>query len=78
MLLLHVQSGVAGFEKGFVKFFLSVPQAVGLNSSFHAAQASKGNFLENMLQHFFHNLPPPTVQCLFLVGTTECLILNVC
>ena len=39
-----LQSGAAGWGKGFVKCFLRVSHAAGLNCSCHAAHASKGNF----------------------------------
>ena len=55
------QSGAAGWVKGFVICLLTVPQAAGLNCSCRAAQASKGNFTENMLQNLILNLPPKIV-----------------
>ena len=51
-------------EKGFVIGFLRVQQAVGLNSSCHAAQAKEEELLENTLQNLLHNLPPQTVEVL--------------
>ena len=41
-----VPGGAATCSEGFVIYFLKVPQAVGLYFSYHAAQASKGNFLK--------------------------------
>ena len=38
--------------KGFVKYFLRVPLAVGLYCSCNAAQASKGNFQKTFYKTF--------------------------
>ena len=56
-----LQSAAAVWVKGFVKCFLRVPQAIGLNCSWHTAQASKGEHSENTLQNLLLNLPPQTV-----------------
>ena len=47
-----IPGGAATCSKGFVHFFLRVPQAVGLYCSCHAAQASKGNFYKTFYKTF--------------------------
>ena len=72
-----IQSGVAGWVKGFVTYLLRVPEAVGLNCSCHAAQASKqGELPENMLQNLLLNLPPQTGIAKWSVSTFYWLLLE--
>ena len=53
-----VQCGASGCERGFVKCFQRVPQAVGLYCSCRAAKASKGNFQKTFYETLFTNLHP--------------------
>ena len=48
----YAQSGASGCEKGLIKCFLRVPQAVRVYCSCHAAQASEGNFLKTFYKIF--------------------------
>ena len=56
--ILRIPSGVATCSKGFVKYFLRVPQAVGLYCSCHAAQESKGNLQKTYYKTFVTSCLP--------------------
>ena len=58
----YLQSGAAGCVKGFARYFLIVPQAVGMNCICHAAQASKGNFQKTCYKTFSTNCRPRLYQ----------------
>ena len=58
LTLNRIQSGAAGWGKGFLTCFLKVPQAIGLNCSCHAAQASKGNFQKRCYETFYTTCGP--------------------
>ena len=63
-----LQSGAAGCGKGCVTCFLRVPQAVRLNCSCHAAQASKGNFHKTCYKTFYSTAAP---DCTILQRTNN-------
>ena len=68
---IDLQSGAAGCEKGFVKCFLRVSQAIGLYCSCQAAKLSKGNFQETLYKTFSQ---PAALDCtLFGFFTTQSL-----
>ena len=50
--VIYLQSGAAGWGKGFVTCFLRVPEAAGLNCSCHAAQATNRNFQKTCYKTF--------------------------
>ena len=62
-----MQSGAAGREKGFLKCFLRVPQAVGLYCSFPAAQAS----VEDFQKHFTRSFSQPDAPRLYFSKTAS-------
>ena len=64
VLVMHVQSGASGCEKGFGKCFLRVPQAVWLNCNSRAAQARKGSYIK----HFTKPLSQPVAPDCSLVA----------
>ena len=53
-----LQSGAAGWGKGFETCLLRVPPAVGLNWTCHAAQASKGNVQKTCYKTFYSTCRP--------------------
>ena len=68
---IDLQSGAAGCEKGFVKCFLRVSQAIGLYCSCQAAKLSKGNFQETLYKTFSQ---PAALDCtLFGFFTSQSL-----